>query len=495
VVPRGEAVLENVVATQELVDQPTGLYIHWPFCRRRCRYCDFAIVPIGSRTDQQQQQQDDEDDPQEPSLLDRNYTQAILQELQHAERQYSASRLLVRSIYFGGGTPSLAPIECLSAIFDFIHSSKAFVLADDCETTIEVDPGTFTVTKLHKLKNLGINRLSFGVQSFDDATLAFIGRTHRNADIQMSLEAIRQVFGTEKDGLNWSIDLISGLPGVSLAQWIETLERAVSMRPQPKHISVYDLQVEQVRTNDYIPMDGYPITCLSNSSTILPTLCKGTVFGNWYRNDDAKQLLERRPQTSSRRLPTPEDAAFMYKFAAGYLRAHHYEHYEVSSYAFQSGTDSFRSRHNQIYWANDGQWLAFGMGASSYMNGAFTVRPRLFRDYLDWADALPTDHDNSNDNDTAASNDAATFERLTDIVLKRLRTSDGLDLFAIRDRFGKQYCDAVLRGADLALCLKLATHDVTTGILRLSDPDGFLFSNSIISSVFVELEAAANDAS
>jgi coproporphyrinogen III oxidase-like Fe-S oxidoreductase len=188
----------------------------------------------------------------------------------------------------------------------------------------------------------------------------------------------------------------------------------------------------------------------------------------------------------------------MYKFASGYLRAYNYEHYEVSSYALltSNGTTScFRSRHNQIYWANDGQWLAFGMGASSYMNGAYTVRPRLFNSYLDWASALLT-HDNNNTTDTGTdpSIHSATFERLTDIVLKRLRTSDGLDMFTIRDRFGSQFCDAILRGSDLALSLKLATYDTATGSLRLSDPDGFLFSNSIISSVFVELDAAANAA-
>lgn len=229
------------------------------------------------------------------------------------------------------------------------------------------------------------------------------------------------------------------------------------------------------------------------------------MFGNWYRSKDANQLLERR-SLSNWRLPSPEDAAFMYKFASGYLRAHNYEHYEVSSYAFKASssnnsTTCFRSRHNQIYWANDGQWLAFGMGASSYMNGVFTVRPRLFRNYLDWADALLAHrHHNDNDDDmnnasaqTTKSDEAATakFERLTDIVLKRLRTSDGLDMFAIRDRFGNHYYEAILRGSDLALSLNLATHDITTGTLRLSDPDGFLFSNSIISSVFVELEAAA----
>jgi coproporphyrinogen III oxidase-like Fe-S oxidoreductase len=179
-------------------------------------------------------------------LLDLSYTQSLVKELRCAEQQYRASPLHIQSIYFGGGTPSLAPIECLSSIIDFIHNSDAFLLADDCETTIEVDPGTFTMEKLGMLKKLGFNRLSYGVQSFHDETLELIGRTHRNADIQSSLKTIRQVY-TETDRLNWSIDLISGLPGVSLAQWIETLELAVSIRPQPTHISVYDLQVEQVR--------------------------------------------------------------------------------------------------------------------------------------------------------------------------------------------------------------------------------------------------------
>ena len=175
----------------------------------------------------------------------------------------------------------------------------------------------------------------------------------------------------------------------------------------------------------------------------------------------------------------------MYKYTSGYLRSKGFQHYEVSSYALQSDKQTFRSQHNQIYWAPDGEWYAVGMGATSFVNGCITERPRTLVDYQRWVESLGTNPDDGGD----GAGDACDRELdlLMDHVLKRLRTSEGLSLDWILEKFGSAYHDAILKGAELGMDLELARIDESNR-LRLKDPDGFLFSNSIISSIFVELE-------
>mgnify|MGYP003389932872 CR=1 FL=1 len=222
---------------------PIGLYVHIPYCRQRCRYCDFAIVPIGDTTGSSDRLSGFQN-------MDHMYKDALLSELNLiAEKNNSGpleTKVSLCSIYFGGGTPSLAPVESLRQILSTIldpDTSPFTVNADDCEITIEVDPGTFSREKLLAIREMGFNRISLGVQSFDDNILESLGRYHRSSDVKESLAMISEVFGPRP---NYSIDLISGLPGLSLAKWIETLEIAVNLEPKPAHLSVYDLQIESV---------------------------------------------------------------------------------------------------------------------------------------------------------------------------------------------------------------------------------------------------------
>jgi oxygen-independent coproporphyrinogen-3 oxidase len=235
------------------VDPIVGLYVHIPFCRRRCRYCNFAIVPIGTRvaTESDMDDNDDGNDDNGFRRMNQNYTDAILKELHVLAQQQgpkdSSSKIHLASIYFGGGTPSLAPVKTLQTILFAIlddDNSPFTVDRDNCEITMEMDPGTFSETKLRKIKDIGFNRISLGVQSFDDKILEAIGRVHRKTDIQKSIILLQNVFG---DRLNYSVDLISGLPSMSPADWVETLQMVVSLDPQPQHLSLYDLQIEEVR--------------------------------------------------------------------------------------------------------------------------------------------------------------------------------------------------------------------------------------------------------
>jgi coproporphyrinogen III oxidase-like Fe-S oxidoreductase len=238
-----------------------ALYVHIPFCRRRCRYCDFAIIPIGQRgLDLHDHATSSSRSSYDNGLenMMQNYSHSICHEIQYSMSTYYRDLLNttttainnntnhitkppLNSIYFGGGTPSLAPIEMIERIFYQIKSM--FRLLNNTEITIEIDPGTFTKEKLQGLRRLGFNRLSLGVQSFDDTILESLGRIHRTKDVYDSMKLIDEVYG---DQVNLSIDLISGLPGLSLAKWTETLSRAVHLQPQPFHLSIYDLQIEKV---------------------------------------------------------------------------------------------------------------------------------------------------------------------------------------------------------------------------------------------------------
>jgi coproporphyrinogen III oxidase-like Fe-S oxidoreductase len=226
-------------------------------------------------------------------------------------------------------------------------------------------------------------------------------------------------------------------------------------------------------------------------------------------------------------LPSDTDAAFMYKFASHYLQLNGYDHYEVSSYAkkfrvplstqshgtLKNSKDSLvsdatqnydlkakRSHHNQIYWGLDSQWYAFGLGATSYVNRSLFARPRTLFDYQNWVAQIPsygntTMHHPSTSTNIESSHDV-NLDLLMNVVLKRLRTSEGLCLNWIQRTFstykkpqlGKLYVDAILSGTKLAMDLGFATFDEEEKIIRLNQPDGFLYSNTIISDIFIALE-------
>jgi coproporphyrinogen III oxidase-like Fe-S oxidoreductase len=463
-----------------------GFYIHIPYCRQRCRYCDFAIVPIGNTTT------NNKDVAMNTGFaaMDLAYREALLQELDLiALGTTSTTRATLSSIYFGGGTPSLAPVETIQAVLEKLKEHFSF--AADIEITMEMDPGTFDEAQLTALVNeCGINRVSLGVQSLQNNVLQHIGRVHRVNDIHDAVSML-QSFG---DRLQYSMDLISGLPGVSLADWADTLENVVRDF-RPNHLSIYDLQVEQ-----------------------------GTVFGKWYPNADLEDESggSRAPSPAAAAtmsfitndpactltLPSPNECAYMYKYASGYLRHKGFEHYEISSYAAPTASSdgkatatTQRSVHNQVYWAYETAWYATGLGATSFLENHRFARPRAMADYISWVTNMAT-HQNEKLFDwlpvpQAEANEEGKVDadRLTDVILTRLRTKDGLDLKWLESTYSQDIVDSVVRGAELGLEMGLAqlVEDEHAKLLRLVDPKGFLFSNYIISSIFVELGVEDDD--
>ncbi len=272
---------------------PAGIYIHIPFCRSRCSYCDFATGIY------------------ESSQAER-YVKALVKEiLTWREIERPAE---VDTIYFGGGTPSLLSAGQLAAILDAIHAR--FEVMVKVEITMEMNPGTVTPGILREFCRLGINRASFGAQTFDDRELARLGRSH-------SVRDTRQTFGYLRDAGfdNVSFDLIAGLPGQSSEGWNRNLDEALPLRPE--HLSFYLLEVHE----------GTPLA------------------------DHIRRGMQ----------PEPDDdlAAGMYQTILERACASGYEHYEISNLCLPG----FESRHNTKYWSG-APYYGFGCSAHSYDGGS-----------------------------------------------------------------------------------------------------------------------------
>ncbi|MCS6800959.1 MAG: radical SAM family heme chaperone HemW [Chloroflexota bacterium] len=191
-----------------------GLYIHLPFCRTKCAYCDFAVVVGRDRRRA-------------------DYVAALIREMRGWG--HALGRPAVPTIYFGGGTPSLLAPEQIAAILDVCR--EAFAVAADAEISLEANPSTADRASFRALRDAGVTRLSLGVQSFDDAELRFLGRQHCADDGRRAVEEARAAGFT-----NLSLDLIYGLPGQELASWQRTLAAAAALAPE--HLSVYGLTIE-----------------------------------------------------------------------------------------------------------------------------------------------------------------------------------------------------------------------------------------------------------
>ncbi len=264
-----------------------GLYIHIPFCKSRCSYCDFATDVYRNN-----------------DAVER-YVSALCGEISDFKFQISD---LFDTIYFGGGTPSLLTAKQLEKILDTIH--KRFKFSDKTSFTLEMNPGTVTLEKLLDFRKLGVNRASFGVQTFDDKALKLLARGHDSNDVRTTFKLLRQA---KFD--NVSFDLIGGLPNQHMANWEDNLNQALDL--EPEHLSLYLLELE----------DSTPL---------------------------AEQIRSKRqPQ------PNEELAAEMYELMLDKVVAKGFEQYEISNFS----KPNFQSRHNNKYWNCDS---VFGFGVSAH---------------------------------------------------------------------------------------------------------------------------------
>lgn len=281
------------------------LYIHIPFCVRKCAYCDFLSFPSGEEERER-------------------YVERLTEEIEEAGAV--SEGYVATAIFFGGGTPSVLTPNQTERILNAVK--KSFYVAEDAEITTEVNPGTADREKLEAWRQAGINRLSFGLQSTENRELQYLGRIHTMEDFLESYRAAREA-GFE----NINIDLMSALPGQTVSSWEKTLRTVVSL--QPEHISAYSLIIEE-----------------------------GTPFCQLFGEDgDAAEEKKRRQSLGIPELPDEDAERRMYYDTERILGEAGYHRYEISNYA----KPGYECRHNKGYWTGT-EYLGLGLGASSYIN-------------------------------------------------------------------------------------------------------------------------------
>lgn len=392
---------------------PTSAYLHIPFCRRRCFYCDFPISVVGDRR------------WGDSSLAIETYVAALVREIElTAQAQAAIAPLLpLQTVFWGGGTPSLLSARQLERLM--VALDQAFGLDAAAERAIEMDPGTFDGAQLRGYLDSGINRISLGAQAFQPELLTACGRTHQVADIYGAVDLLHQA-----DVQNFSLDLISGLPHQTLDDWQASLEAAVAIAPA--HLSAYDLVIEP-----------------------------GTVFGKRYAG-------------GAQPLPADETAAQMYRQAQATLTQAGYDHYEISNYA----RPGFQCRHNRVYWQNQ-PYYGFGMGAAAYANGRRWSHPRTRREYYAWLEAFAQ-------GEAALGEPLTANDELLETLMLGLRLSEGIAWSALEAQFGRAIADKISVTLQPYTAQGWVAGDPSS--LRLTDPEGFLFSNTILASLFEALE-------
>lgn len=353
-----QAHIQPTEPIQQLLET-ASLYLHVPFCHTRCHYCDFntyaGILPLRAP-----------------------YVKALLTEIELAGKlaQWADGRhRRARTIFFGGGTPSLLSVPQLTRLLNACFAS--FAVDTDAEITMEANPGTLDQGQLAGIRAAGVNRLSMGAQSFDAGLLKTLGRIHTPQEITQAVQYARAAGFT-----SINVDFMFGLPEQTMRHWQETLERALDLRPE--HLSLYSLIIEE-----------------------------GTPFYTWTHE--------------GRILPGDEDlCADMYEYADERLQAAGYENYEISNWALPGHA----SRHNLTYWQN----LPYiGMGAGAYS----TFGGRRFsneRDPLQYIKTLKTQRIPEVESEIVGRE-----LEMSETAFLALRTAAGLHLPTFEQRFAQPF--------------------------------------------------------
>ncbi len=380
---------------------PRSAYLHIPFCHRRCFYCDFAVVPLG----------DHADGANSGSIA--GYLELLLGEIAAAPAGPPLA-----TVYVGGGTPSMLTPAQVGSLLAALGTH--FGLAPGAEISLEMDPASFDGPRLAGYLAAGVNRVSLGGQSFDDAVLERLGRRHRSTDLLQAASWLHQA-RQRGDLASWSLDLIQGLPEQGLAAWHQQLAQAVALAPP--HLSIYDLIIEP-----------------------------GTVFA-WRQGRGELEL------------PDADLGADLMELTAQTLQAAGYGHYEISNFALPGHA----SRHNRVYWSGAG-WWGFGLGATSAPWGQRLARPRTRAAYAEWlAESHP-----------ASRGTQAPGLPFDERLLVGLRRREGVRLADLAGQAGVTSAElGDLLGRWQPFCERgLLLQEGPRW--RLSDPEGLALSNGVL---------------
>ncbi len=343
----------------------SGIYIHIPFCRQACHYCNFHFSVSQKRRPE--------------------FVEALLNEIEiRKDFLYGAGfdRWSITTLYFGGGTPSLLERNELERIFNRLYNH--FTFSPDVEITLEANPDDLTTEKLHVLKELSVNRLSIGIQSFNDADLRYMNRSH---NAQQARAVLQRAFDVGFH--NITADLIYGIPTLDDDQWEQNVMQLITMGVP--HISAYSLTVE-----------------------------KKTALEVFIRKGKAAPVDE-------------EQAARQFEMLCYLASMHGYEHYEISNF----GKPGFFSRHNISYWSGV-PYLGLGPSAHSFVPGKRQWNIANTCEYIDSlaSGTIPYDHEILDKQ-----------QQFNEYVMTALRTMWGVDKAFVEKRFGGHYLSRMMRSA------------------------------------------------
>lgn len=338
-----------------------SIYVHIPFCIQKCAYCDFLSKPAT-------------EDIREA------YIASLLRKMERTREV--AQNYHVRTIFFGGGTPTAIDAGQLTRLLEKLR--ELYEIDEEAEISLESNPGTLTAEKLSAYKRAGFNRLSIGLQSTDEKELKLLGRIHTYEDFLKNYQLAREAGFT-----NINVDLMSGLPGQTTQSWKRTLKKVAALNPQ--HISAYSLIVEE-----------------------------GTPFYLLYKDDVLKREKGEKPE----QLPSEEEERTMYSDTETILASYGYHRYEISNYA----KPGYECRHNIAYWTRQ-NYLGYGLGSASLMDNQRFHATENLKTYL---------------SQKYVYEDITTLtmgEQMEEFMFLGLRMMEGVSLADFYDQFHQSFWD------------------------------------------------------
>ncbi len=380
-----------------------GIYIHTPFCKSKCAYCNFFSLASESKIN--------------------DYVEALKKEI--VLRKNYLGDETVKTIYFGGGTPSLLSVKNIEEILELLN--KNYEIISSPEITLEINPDTINREKMSSLKQIGVNRMSVGIQSFDDDDLRYLGRRHDSRHAMQVLEDLKHT-----DFEKITLDLIYGMPTLTEEKWNKNLD--IFFSTGITHLSAYALTVEPK-----------------------------TILGQRIEKGELQSVSE-------------EDTIRHYNILVDRTKENGFEHYEISNFA----KEGFRSQHNSIYW-RDEKYLGLGPSAHSYDGISRQWNISNLTKYIQLV----------GDAETQRCRDAELFyekeilsteDKFNEYVMTSLRTSWGCDIEKIERDYGKSYAHHFLRNIKKYLENGEMLKENNTYFLS---EEGKLFADGIAADLFL----------
>ena len=382
----------------------SGIYIHIPFCKSKCAYCNFFSLVSEKKIN--------------------DYVNSLKREIVSRKDYLGGEK--VKTIYFGGGTPSLLPTKYIDEILKILNNN--FDLVSNPEITLEANPDTIDKEQLFELKSLGVNRISVGIQSFHDDDLKYLDRKHDSRHALQIIDDLKCV-GFEK----LTLDLIYGIPTLTEEKWNKNLD--IFFSTGISHLSAYALTVEPK-----------------------------TILGQRIEKGDLQDVNE-------------EETVRHYEILVDRTKENGFEHYEISNFAKQG----CRSQHNSIYW-NDEKYLGLGPSAHSYDGNSRQWNISNLTKYIQLVNA-DTDPDTDADMGRYYEKEILSKEdKFNEYVMTSLRTSWGCDIEKISAKYGSSYSEHFLKNVKKYLESGEMLKDFNT--YRLTD-EGMLFADGIAAELFL----------